>query len=177
MNKLSRATLRDLTSQVRALAGEALDLLAIQSSSPTLFAAGADMRELLDLNPVSALAYAALGQDLMQALESFPAPVLALVSGPCLGGAFDLVLACHAVWATSATYFCHPGAHLGMMTGFGGTVRLPEKLPGARARFMLLSGYRMPAAEALELGLVARLFDSHEDMQAALLGERPSARP
>ena len=163
-NKLSIAMLRALTVQIRAHAGLGLARLAIHSSAADIFAAGADMNELLQLDPTSAVRYAALGQELMDAIEGFPCPVVALVAGPCFGGALDLTLACSEIWASKGTVLCHPGAHLGIMTGFGGTVRLAERLPPTQARFMLLTGYRMAAEEAHRLGLVSRLFDSHKSM-------------
>ena len=75
----------------------------------------------------------------MDRLESFPVPVFALVSGPCIGGDLDLVVACHGVWASRSALFCHLGTSLGLLTGFGGTVRLPRKLPPAMARFLFLA--------------------------------------
>ena len=163
-NKLSVSFLNQLAETLDGLAGKGLLWLTIESASESLFAAGADMRELLQLDPQSALEYSRLGQGVMDRIARFPASVVALVSGPCFGGAFDLVLACDAIWATEHSHFCHPGAYLGMMTGFGGTVRLPGKLPSQMARHMLATGYRLPAADAGKMGLVQRCFSSKSKM-------------
>lgn len=166
-NKLSIAFLEQAIQTLQGIDYNALDRLVLQSGSPDIFAAGANMHELLELTPQTAVDYAVRGQRLMELLESAPIPVTALVSGPCFGGGFDMVLACHQIWASPSAVFCHPGVYLGIMTGFGGTVRLPRRLPVQKARWMLLTGYRMKAEEAKRLGLVSRLFEDHEQMLAA----------
>jgi enoyl-CoA hydratase len=163
-NKLSIAFLEDAVHQLENLDYRGIDQLVLHSSSKDIFAAGANMHELLALNPETAMAYAALGQRLMSLLENAPVPVTALVSGPCFGGGFDLVLACSEIWATPSAVFCHPGVFLGIMTGFGGTIRLPQRIPPHMARWMLLTGYRMKADEAQKLGLVDRMFLDYDKM-------------
>lgn len=170
-NMLSVNRLRQLTQVWDEIAELDVADLGIASESPTIFAAGADIRELMALDSLSAQTYAQLGQALMQRIEDHPARVVALVSGPCFGGALDLCLACDEIWASKQAVFCHPGSRLGIMTGFGGTVRLPEKVDQRFARWMLVSGCRVSAEDALAVGLVARLFDSHEDMMDLWRGE------
>ena len=166
-NVLSRPLLDALIRSLRELNGEDLACLTLTSASADIFAAGADIRELAILDGESAPAYAELGQELMALIAAFPVPVLALVAGPCFGGALDLALACDAIWAAENAVFCHPGIYLGIMTGFGGTVRLPARLPVRLARHMMLTGYRMPAREARRWGLVEKLFANHGDLIAA----------
>ncbi len=172
-NKLSRAFLLELLSVLEKVRAMRPHSLAFASRSSRIFAAGADMNELLQLEPEGASAYAELGQRVMAEIEGFSAPTYALVAGPCFGGGFDLALACDRIWAQHDALFCHPGARLGMITGFGGTVRLPRKLPPPMARFMLMTGYRMPAREAFRLGMVETLFKSHEAMCAQFTGRVP----
>ncbi len=167
-NKLSTGLLRELRALIERAAGEGLAALSVESASPEIFAAGADMRELLALDPSKAKSYAALGQSTMAALEAFPAPTFALVAGPCFGGGFDLALACDYIWADRRALFCHPGVYLGMVTGFGGTVRLPERLPASAARYMLATGARMKSERAHRLGLVDALFEDQPAMIGAL---------
>lgn len=144
-----------------------LQALVLLSASDEIFAAGADMRELLTLSADSATAYAALGQSVMDALADFPVPTYALVAGPCFGGGFDLALACQRLWVTHNAVFCHPGAFLGLMTGFGGTVRLPQKIEPQMARHMLLTAYRLNGLAAFRCGLAARLYPGHRAMVTA----------
>ena len=167
-NMLSIRFLKSLKSLLVRIAADQLEILSIESSSDHIFAAGADMNELLDLDPQKALLYAGLGQSVMDLIEHFNAPVFALVSGPCMGGGFDLALACGTVWVAENAVFCNPGAALGLITGFGGTVRLTRRIPPPMARHMLLTGYRLGAREALSLGLASRLFPSRSAMLAGL---------
>ncbi|CAM2064553.1 Enoyl-CoA hydratase/isomerase family protein [Sulfidibacter corallicola] len=167
-NKLSLDLLERLHEGLAAWRRDSdFRLVTLESTCPDLFAAGADMNELLNLDRAKAREYAALGQSVMRELETFPTPVVALVGGPCFGGGFDLALACAEIWATDNAVFCHPGAYLGIITGFGGTVRLPLRLPTRMARHMLLTGYRMGAEEAGCLGLVQRRFPSRAAMLKA----------
>ena len=157
-NKLSIAFLERLLTVLTGPQAAGCRYLSLESTSDEIFAAGADMHELLALDERSAHAYSSLGQEVMNALESSRATVFALVSGPCFGGGFDLVLACHHIWATEKSVFCHPGAYLGILTGFGGTVRLPKRINAHMARHMLTTGYRLKASEGFRLGLVERVF-------------------
>ncbi|MCB1043874.1 MAG: enoyl-CoA hydratase/isomerase family protein [Acidobacteria bacterium] len=136
----------------------------VYSDRASIFAAGADIRELASFNEEQAAAYSACGQRLMDRIEGYRGQVTALVSGSCYGGALDLVLACHRILATRETLFCHPGVKLGIVTGFGGTVRLPEKVGASAANWMFVSGKPLNATDAWRLGLVAHVFETHADM-------------
>ncbi|CAM2009773.1 enoyl-CoA hydratase/isomerase family protein [Acanthopleuribacter pedis] len=180
-NKLSTALLEQLRDTLDALRRNherktELQAIVIHSAASTIFAAGADMRELLRLNSETAVGYAQLGQSVMDALADFPVPSYALVGGPCFGGGFDLALACQRIWVAENATFCHPGAFLGLMTGFGGTVRLPQKIEPHMARHMLLTAYRMKGLEAFRLGLAARWFGAYQGMITAFC-RRYETRP
>jgi enoyl-CoA hydratase/carnithine racemase len=90
------------------------------------FSAGAELREIASLNGPAAYEFSKMGQALMRALEEFPSPVFAGISGYCMGGGLDLALACHRRIAPPNTVFGHRGAALGLITGWGGTQRLPR---------------------------------------------------
>lgn len=90
----------------------------------------------------------------MQALDEFPAPVVAAVSGYCMGGGLDLALACRYRIASRKAVFAHRGAALGLMTGWGGTQRLPRLIGKGRALEMFVAAEKITAAEALRIGLV-----------------------
>ncbi len=93
--------------------------------------------------------------------------MVAAVRGFCLGGGLDLALACHARVATYDSSFGHPGPSLGLMTGWGGTQRVPRRVGKAEALRMLLTGERIPATQALTLGLVDELVPSADLIEAA----------
>jgi enoyl-CoA hydratase/carnithine racemase len=90
----------------------------------------------------------------MAEIESFPSPVYAAISGYCMGGGLDLALACHRRIAAPNAIFGHRGAALGLITGWGGTQRLPRLIGRSRALAMLIAAEKVSAANALRMGLV-----------------------
>jgi len=108
----------------------------------------------------------------MQAIDEFPAPVFAAVSGYCMGGGLDLALACHRRIAAPNAVFGHRGAALGLITGWGGTQRLPRLVGKAVAMQMFVAAEKVAAFRALEIGLIEAVAD--DPIAAALIqiGER-----
>jgi len=88
------------------------------------------------------------------AIEGFPAPVYAAISGTCMGGGLDLALACHHRIASPHAVFGHRGAALGLITGWEGTQRLPRLIGKGRALHLLVAAEKVTASQALRLGLV-----------------------
>src|SRR5438105_417396 len=107
-----------------------------------------------------------MGQALMQSIEQFPAPVYAAVCGYCMGGGLDLTLACHRRIASPRAIFGHRGAALGIITGWGGTQRLPRLIGKGRAMQMFVATERIDAQAAVRIGLVNKLAEN--PTQAAL---------
>jgi enoyl-CoA hydratase len=118
------------------------------------FCAGADLNEIARLNGPSAYEYAKMGQALMSAVAAYPAPICAAIHGYCMGGGLDLALACHHRIAHLHAVFGHRGAALGLITGWGGTQRLPRLIGKARALQMFITAEKVHAAEALRIGLI-----------------------
>jgi len=119
-----------------------------------VFASGADLREIALVDGSTAREFAERGQRLMAMVSNFPAPTIAAVNGYCFGGALDLTLACATRIASPTAEFCHPGANLGIMTGWGGTQRLPRLIGEAATLEMFMTAKRVSAAEALGIGLI-----------------------
>ena len=90
----------------------------------------------------------------MQAIDHFPVSVIAAIRGYCMGGGMDLALACDYRIAAPNAVFGHRGASLGVMTGWGGTQRLPRLIGKARAIQMFLLAEMVKGDEALKIGLV-----------------------
>jgi enoyl-CoA hydratase/carnithine racemase len=101
-----------------------------------------------------------MGQDLMRAVEEFPAPVYAAVSGYCMGGGLDLALACRRRIAAPNAVFGHRGAALGLITGWGGTQRLPRLVGKGIALQMFVAAEKIDAGRALAIGLVEAVVDN-----------------
>jgi enoyl-CoA hydratase len=121
------------------------------------FSAGADLNELSQLTAAQAFEFSRQGQALMLALDQFPVPVIAAIRGYCMGGGMDLALACDYRIAAPNAIFGHRGASLGVMTGWGGTQRLPRLIGKSRAMQMFLLAEMVNAEEALRIGLVDRI--------------------
>lgn len=156
-NPLSTPTLEELESIVSTLAARA-DLRAIVfTGAGDVFASGANIRELQRLTPDSARAFALRGQRLMQKIADAPQLTVAAVNGYCMGGGLDLALACDLRVASPSAVFAHPGARLGIITGWGGTQRLPRIVGATRALEIFATARRLTSGEAFEIGLVNRV--------------------
>ena len=156
-NSLSVATLEELDSSINALAAREDINAIIFTGTDNVFAAGADIRELAQLNEAAAEEFAARGQRLFQKIADARQLTIAAVNGYCMGGGLDLALACDVRCASPAAVFAHPGARLGIITGWGGTQRLPRLIGTARALEMFCTARRVEAREAYEMGLVSKV--------------------
>lgn len=153
INRLTRECVVALADAVGKLARENSSALII-AGNDHFFSTGADVHEIAQLTGMEALRFSAMGQELMNLIENFPAPVIAAVRGYCMGGGLDLALACHARIAAPHAVFGHRGAALGLITGWGGTQRLPRLTGKARALQMFVAAEKLSAREALQVGLV-----------------------
>ena len=151
-NRLTRVCVLELSAAILELARDARPLIITGNNK--FFSAGADLREIAALTPVEALEFSRMGQELMEAIANFPAPVCAAIQGYCMGGGLDLALACLGRVAAPHAVFGHRGAALGLITGWGGTQRLPRLIGKARALQMFVAAEKVNAAEALRSGLV-----------------------
>jgi enoyl-CoA hydratase/carnithine racemase len=152
MNRLTRASVMALTETIRELASEGQPLII--AGNPNFFSVGADLNEIASLCGPEAHEFSKMGQTLMDEIEQFPAPVYAAIEGHCMGGGLDLALACHRRIASPNALFGHRGAALGLVTGWGGTQRLPRLIGRARALQMFVAAETITAEQALSMGLV-----------------------
>ncbi len=157
-NTLSRARVLALTALLHDLKHRPIKPIIITGNS-RYFSAGADLREVSALTAASAYEFAAMGQSLMNAVSSYPAPTIAAISGFCMGGGLDLALACSHRIAAPHAIFGHRGASLGIITGWGGTQRLPELIGKARALQMFLCAEKVHAELALSIHLIDQIAD------------------
>ena len=161
-NKLGMARIRALHGAIQELAAEAesggLKRLVV-AGNDKFFSAGADLNELSQLTAAQAFEFSRRGQALMLAVDQFPVPVIGAIRGYCMGGGMDLALACDYRIAAPNAVFGHRGASLGVMTGWGGTQRLPRLIGRSRAMQMFLLAEMVKADEALKIGLVDAISD------------------
>jgi enoyl-CoA hydratase/carnithine racemase len=153
MNRLTRRKVEALTAEIENLSSsETPDRLVI--SGMRNFSVGADLNEIAALTGPAAYEFSAMGQALMNLIASYPAPVIAAVEGHCMGVGLDLALACHRRIAAPHAVFGHRGAALGLITGWGGTQRLPRLIGKGRALELFVAAEKITAAQALAIGLV-----------------------
>ncbi len=132
------------------------------------FVAGADIGVLAEMTPLSAVEVSRRGQEVLTGIERFPKPVLAAVGGFALGGGCELAMACHLRIASSNARFGLPEVTLGILPGYGGTVRLARIVGLGRALEMTLTGDMIDAATAERYGLVSRVVERAELRDAAV---------
>jgi enoyl-CoA hydratase/carnithine racemase len=156
-NRLTRACVLALTAALAELKKELCPLII--AGNGKFFSVGADLNEITALTGPEAYDFSARGQALMNAIAGYPAPVIAAVEGHCMGGGLDLALACHRRIAAPHAVFGHRGAALGLMTGWGGTQRLPRLIGKSRALELFTAAEKISAAGALEIGMVDAVAD------------------
>jgi enoyl-CoA hydratase len=156
-NPLSSATLNKLRSAVSSLTAREELTAIIFTGMDDVFASGADVRELAKLDTAAAFEFARFGQKLFQTIADARQVTIAAINGYCMGGALDLALACDIRIAAPQAVFAHPGARLGIVTGWGGTQRLPRLIGRTRALDVLFTARLIESQEALDIGLITHL--------------------
>jgi len=154
------ATLLDRLDQVSCV--------LVTGAGEKAFVAGADIGALVQMTPLSGVDVARQGQEVFQRIERFPRPVVAVVNGFALGGGCELALACHIRIAASSARLGLPETGLGIIPGYGGTVRLARIVGLGRAVELTLTGRLVRADEAERIGLVSRVVEP-EALEAAAL--------
>jgi enoyl-CoA hydratase len=133
-----------------------------------VFASGANLNEIAGVTAELAPAFAFMGQSLMHKIAHARQRTIAAINGYCFGGALDLALACDMRIASPNAVLCHPGVNLGIMTGWGGTQRLPRLIGEAKALEMFLTARQVTADEALQMGLIDKISENFRQEIAEL---------
>ena len=156
-NRLTRACVLALIAALDELRDHPTPLVI--AGNTHFFSVGADLNEIAALTGPEAYNFSAMGQALMNSFATYPAPVIAAIEGHCMGGGLDLALACHRRIASPHAVFGHRGAALGLMTGWGGTQRLPRLIGKGRTLELLVAAEKVTAARSLQIGLVDAVAD------------------
>lgn len=147
---------------------EAIRCVLLTGAGKKAFVAGADIAELAGLDREGGSAVSARSLRLMQSIQDFPVPVIAVVNGFALGGGCELALACDIRLASETARLGQPEVNLGVIPGFGGTQRLPRLVGKGKAMQLIFTGSIITAQEALRIGLVDAVFPPDELMEKAL---------
>jgi len=174
--RLNRWALTQLRYYMSLLAKSSDLRAAIITGTDKCFAAGAELAEVSVLTAPQAFDFAKLGRATMKSIERSPKPVIAAIRGYCMGGGLDLAMACHIRIATPDAALAHRGATLGIMTGWGGTQRMPRIL-GPRgmsiAMEVMASGRFINAPEAHTLKLISKIVPPESLQQEAVAYTTP----
>lgn len=158
-NKLSINTLKELKRALGELEGDSgVSCIIISGYPGASFAVGADIAQMHGFNPADGFAFAELGQSLFAQMEECGKPIIGALNGFTMGGGCDLALACDIRLACDSFVFAHPGAKLGIITGFCGTQKLPRLVGKNLAREIFMTSESYDAKAALRMGLVNRVF-------------------
>jgi enoyl-CoA hydratase len=148
-----------------------LKCMVLTASGDRCFAAGGDLRELEAVrSEADTLAMSRRARAALEQIRRFPVPVVASLNGHALGGGAELAMACDMRIATAKTELGFLQAQLNVTTAWGGGIDLLAALGSARALQVLLEARRIPAAEALQLGLLQRVCAADESLDDCVAG-------
>jgi enoyl-CoA hydratase len=155
MNALNGVVMEELTQALEAFDTDPGVGAMVLTGDARAFAAGADIKEMAEATPVEMLTSDRIGK--WDRLRKLHKPVVAAVSGWCLGGGNELAMACDMIVASETARFGQPEINLGVIPGAGGTQRLTRAVGKAIAMEMVLNNRTLTAEEARQSGLVNRV--------------------
>ncbi len=155
LNALNRKTLDELCAALDAFERDPEVRVVVLTGDQRAFAAGADIQEFAGQTSVDMLEGPRGRQ--WERIRAFPKPLVAAVSGYCLGGGCELAMLCDIIVAAESARFGQPEINLGILPGAGGTQRLPRAVGKHRAMELILTGRHISAQQAYEWGLVNRV--------------------
>jgi len=169
LNALNSQTLVELGNVINEVAeSKEIKVVIITGSGEKAFVAGADIKEMKDLNALKGKELARLAQKAFSAIENMPQMVIAAVNGFALGGGCELASACDIRLASTKAKFGQPEVTLGITPGFAGTQRLPRLVGKGIAKEMISTGDMIDAQEAYRIGLVNKVYSPEELLPKAI---------
>ena len=147
------------------VADKDIHCLIITGGGEKSFAAGADISKLVNMSPEESRYSIEVGHKLFSKIETLDIPVIAAVNGYCLGGGLEISMCCDIRVCSANAKFGLPEINIGMIPGWGGTLRLPRLIGESRAKNMLLRGKMISAQEAQDYGLVAEVYEDVDELR------------
>lgn len=168
LNAFNHEQLRLLAECFDEIAADgAIRCVILTGAGERAFAAGADIKEMKDLDGPAGLAFGRAGHRATRSVEELPQPVIAAVNGFALGGGCELALAADIRLASENAVFAQPEVTLGIPPGWGGSQRLTRLVGPGLASELILSGRRVKADEALRIGLINAVYPLEQLMAEA----------
>jgi len=176
LNALAAPLMRELVDALEAHDADANIRAMVLTGGPSVFAAGADIKEMAEATPVDMLLRNSIG--LFDRVRKITKPLIAAVAGYALGGGCELAMLCDIIVAADNAHFGQPEINIGLIPGAGGTQRLTRTLGKYLAMDMVLTGRMLSAEEAFQHGLVARVVARELIVDEAVkLGKELAKRP
>ena len=178
LNALSTSFLQELCAVFRAVEEDRDLFVVVITGCQKAFIAGADISEMATLSAAEALVWGKLGTDLNLQIERLRVPVIAAINGFCLGGGFEMALACDIRLASERARIGLTEVNMGVIPGSGGTQRLPRLIGPSRAKLLMMTGNHYKGEAALAMGLVDMVFPAEELLEAAVnMAKEMAAKP
>jgi enoyl-CoA hydratase len=163
LNALDHATLIEIRKAIQEVYDDKhIKGLIITGNSEKAFVAGADIKEISELNELNGRKFSENGQEIFDLIENCHKPVVAAINGYALGGGFELALACHLRIGSKNARFGFPEVTLGILPGYGGTQRLTFLIGRGRALEMMLTGEMINAETGLQFGILNHIVENPE---------------
>lgn len=160
LNALNGALLKEMQHFLQSTALEKqIKVLILTGAGDKAFIAGADIKEMSSMTQEQMESFSELGQNVANILETAPFITIAAVNGYALGGGLEMALACDFIYASKAAVLGLPEVTLGIIPGFGGTQRLRDAVGNRLAKEMIMTGKKISAEEAKEVGIVNKVCD------------------
>lgn len=168
MNALNTRFFEEMDSMVASISTNKDVSVMVITGEGKAFVAGADIAEMVDMNPEQGTAFSKKGQNTFASLEKLEVPVIAAVNGFALGGGLELAMGCDFRIASTKAKFGQPEVNLGLTPGYAGTQRLPRLVGMADALYLLMSADMIGAEDALRIGLVQKVFEPEQFMEEVM---------
>jgi 3-hydroxypropionyl-coenzyme A dehydratase len=158
LNALNKEVMSELSTAIDIVGADGkIKVLIITGTGERSFCAGADIRYVVNIDPIEAERYATFIHTLLNKIENLEKPVIAAINGYALGGGCELALACDIRIASSNAKIGQTEATIGIPPGWGGTQRLLRIVGPAKTKELIYTGKMITAYEAERIGLVNRL--------------------
>ncbi len=164
----SSRVLGELGSLIDQVAEDGALRFVVFRGQEKVFLAGADIQQMSHFTEDQGEAFARHGHRVFDAIATLPQVTIAALNGHAMGGGCELALACDFRVMVASGRIGQPESRLGIIPGWGGTMRLPKLVGDAMARKLMFSGDTIPAEEAYRIGLVDEVVATHDELDAAI---------
>ncbi len=169
LNALNNALFDELDAALDQVnANKDIKVLILTGKGDKSFVAGADIAELVKMDPLQGKYFSRKGQKVFSKLEELPIPTIAAVNGFALGGGLEAAMGCDFIYASNRALFGLPEINLGLIPGFGGTQRLARRIGITLAKELVFTGKNINAQAAFDYGIVNQICDHEKLMENVL---------